>query len=231
MSGVFWKVFSKNYYCIINAINTIVVEQKIGQIISDSFCAHFGEDQSEYLNPANYLQKASNAGHLKGLIAILDRVANTFGQISKMYSILQMPQQRQVVTAFTDLTTFQLSSILSCLTYFRNVCAHNERLYSFRLLQHNFPNTALHGKEIIYYNDMDYKYDRQNFTILHEIGHIVLDYTGRGEHVANLRGNRHSKNGEAVYGIWKGVRVGVIRTNGKIATIFPDSKQPYRKGK
>ncbi|MGN0362127.1 MAG: hypothetical protein ACI4ET_04725, partial [Bilifractor sp.] len=32
-----------------------------------------------------------------------------------------MPQQRQVVTAFTDLTTFQLSSILSCLTYFRNV--------------------------------------------------------------------------------------------------------------
>jgi hypothetical protein len=165
------------------------------------------------------------------LIAILDRVANTFGQISKMYSILQMPQQRQVVTAFTDLTTFQLSSILSCLTYFRNVCAHNERLYSFRLLQHNFPNTALHGKEIIYYNDMDYKYDRQNFTILHEIGHIVLDHTGRGEHVANLRGNRHSKNGEAVYGIWKGVRVGVIRTNGKIATIFPDSKQPYRKGK
>ena len=25
------------------------------------------------------------------------------------------------------------------------------------------------GKEIIYYNDMDYKYDRQNFTILHEM--------------------------------------------------------------
>lgn len=38
------------------------------------------------------------------------------------------------------------------------------------------------GKEMIFYNDMDYKYDRQNFTILHEIGHIVLDHTGRGEH-------------------------------------------------
>lgn len=62
------------------------------------------------------------------------------------------------------------------------------------------------------------------------------DWTSRdirhaGEHVANLRGNRHSKNGEAVFGTWKGVRVGVIRTNGKIATIFPDSKQPYKKGK
>ena len=29
--------------------------------------------------------------------------------------------------------------------------------------------------------------------------------------------------------MWKGVRVGVIRTFGKIATIFPDSNQPYTK--
>lgn len=55
------------------------------------------------------------------------------------------------------------------------------------------------------------------------------DIKHAGEHVANLRGNRHSKDGEPVYGMWKGVRVGVIRTNGIIATIFPDSKQPYSK--
>ena len=42
------------------------------------------------------------------------------------------------------------------------------------------------------------------------------------------RGNRHVKDGIAVFGMWKGVRVGVIRTNGKIGTIFPDSKQPYK---
>jgi hypothetical protein len=29
--------------------------------------------------------------------------------------------------------------------------------------------------------------------------------------------------------MWKGVRVGVIRTNGIIATIFPDSNQPTKK--
>lgn len=56
------------------------------------------------------------------------------------------------------------------------------------------------------------------------------DIKHAGEHVANLKGNRHGKDGEAVFGIWKGVRVGIIRTNGKIATIFPDSKQPYKKG-
>ena len=54
------------------------------------------------------------------------------------------------------------------------------------------------------------------------------DIKHAGEHVANLRGNRHVKDGIAVFGMWKGVRVGVIRTNGKIGTIFSDSKQPYK---
>ena len=32
-----------------------------------------------------------------------------------------------------------------------------------------------------------------------------------------------------MYGTWKGVRVGVKRTNGKVSTIFPDLKQPNKK--
>ena len=55
------------------------------------------------------------------------------------------------------------------------------------------------------------------------------DIKHAGEHVANLKGNRHSKDGEAVFGMWKGVRVGVIRTHGIIATIFPDIKQPKKR--
>lgn len=55
------------------------------------------------------------------------------------------------------------------------------------------------------------------------------DIKHAGEHVANLKGNRHSKDGVAVFGMWKGVRVGVIRTHGQIGTIFPDSKQPTSK--
>lgn len=55
------------------------------------------------------------------------------------------------------------------------------------------------------------------------------DIKRAGEHVANLKKNRHSKDGVAVFGMWKGVKVGVIRTNGKIATIFPDTNQPYTK--
>lgn len=56
------------------------------------------------------------------------------------------------------------------------------------------------------------------------------DIKHAGEHVANLKSNRHTPDGKRMYGMWKGVRVGVIKTNGKIGTIFPDSKQPTRKG-
>ncbi len=56
------------------------------------------------------------------------------------------------------------------------------------------------------------------------------DIKHAGEHVANLKHNRHIKDGVAFFGMWKGVRVGVIRTHGQIGTIFPDSTQPRRKG-
>ena len=55
------------------------------------------------------------------------------------------------------------------------------------------------------------------------------DIKHAGEHVANLKTNRHVKDGVPIFGMWKGVRVGVIHTNGKIGTIFPDSKQPNKK--
>ena len=51
------------------------------------------------------------------------------------------------------------------------------------------------------------------------------DIRHAGEHVAGLKGNRHVPDGKAVYGVYQGVRVGVIRTNGKIATVFPDADQ------
>ena len=55
------------------------------------------------------------------------------------------------------------------------------------------------------------------------------DIKHAGEHVANLKGNKHVKDGVIVFGNWKGVRVGVIRTRGQIGTIFPDSNQPFKK--
>lgn len=55
------------------------------------------------------------------------------------------------------------------------------------------------------------------------------DIQKAGEHVAALKCNKHVQDGYNMYGTWKGVRVGVKRTNGKISTIFPDLKQPTKK--
>ena len=51
------------------------------------------------------------------------------------------------------------------------------------------------------------------------------DIRHAGEHVAGLKSNRHVPDGETIYGNYKGVRVGVKRTHGKIATVFPDADQ------
>lgn len=51
------------------------------------------------------------------------------------------------------------------------------------------------------------------------------DIRRAGEHVANLKGNKNVPDGTTVFGVYKGVRVGVKRTNGRISTIFPDVNQ------
>ncbi|PWL03706.1 EndoU domain-containing protein [Hallerella porci] len=46
------------------------------------------------------------------------------------------------------------------------------------------------------------------------------------EHVARLYRNRNAPDGLTIFGTYKGVRVGVMKTNGQIATAFPDKFQP-----
>lgn len=59
------------------------------------------------------------------------------------------------------------------------------------------------------------------------------DIRRAGEHVASLKTNKHTTNGKAMFGIYKGVKVGVIKTHGRIGTVFPDSNQNsiYRRKK
>ena len=53
------------------------------------------------------------------------------------------------------------------------------------------------------------------------------DIKNAGEYVANLPENQEKGNGEWMFGVYKGVRVGVIKNNGSIGTITPDnSRQP-----
>jgi abortive infection bacteriophage resistance protein len=71
--------------------------------------------------------------------------ALTFGQTSNFYRLLPFKLQSDISKAYPHINEKSLERYLKCLTLFRNVCAHNERLYNFRL-QIDFPDTNLHKK-------------------------------------------------------------------------------------
>ena len=54
----------------------------------------------------------------------------------------------------------------------------DKRLAVTRCSPDGFYVERYNGKEYIYYNDIDATYERINMTLLHEIGHCVLDHTG-----------------------------------------------------
>lgn len=148
------------------------IERKMRQLISYHFCFLHGEQQSTYLNPSNYNNSPQNKPAVNRLISILNYQANqntehayllhqrrlyhniplwvlihtlTYGQISKFYSLLPFGLQSSISKEFPTVNEHELERYLKILTLFRNVCAHNERLYSFRT-QLDFPDTRLHTK-------------------------------------------------------------------------------------
>lgn len=59
--------------------------------------------------------------------------AMTFGRISKMYSLLQESTQQKISEDFKIASQKDMGQMLNMLTLFRNVCAHNERLYDYNI--------------------------------------------------------------------------------------------------
>lgn len=145
------------------------IELKIRQLISYSFCDIYGEQQSEYLDKNNYSKNAPHNQLLK-LIGILDGFANintdheylvyhrnayhnvplwiimnalTIGQTSKLYSFLQSKVQAKISKMYTGVNEGELDKYLMLITLYRNVCAHNERLYCYR------PHDTLQDTEIL----------------------------------------------------------------------------------
>lgn len=148
------------------------IECRMRQLISYHFCAFHGEQQAAYLDPHNYKLNRKNTNDINRLINILDYQANknmdhayvvhqrnvyhnvplwvlintlTYGQISKLYTLLPFQLQSSISKNFPHVKEKSLEQYLKALTLFRNVCAHNERLFSFRT-QIDFPDTKLHSK-------------------------------------------------------------------------------------
>lgn len=149
-----------------------LIEQNLRSLISYHFSETYSPNESDYLNTANYNFSHKNASGIKKLIQMLTIEAHsntnhpyivyqratynniplwvmvntlTFGQLSKMYSFLKTGTQSKISRHFHKVSEKELGQYLKSLTHFRNVCAHNERLFSFRC-RLDIPDTILHKK-------------------------------------------------------------------------------------
>lgn len=71
--------------------------------------------------------------------------ALTFGQISKMYQYSTSDIRTKVSLNFANMSEVQLHQLIRIVASCRNVCAHNERLYSFQVNE-AIPDMVLHSK-------------------------------------------------------------------------------------
>lgn len=147
-------------------------EQKMRSLISYHFCDTYSEKQEDYLNKLHYNNVGRNKKKISDLITILEREANdntehtyvvyqrktygnvpmwvimktlTFGQMSKMYSFLTNSMKTKISRQFDHVSEKELIQYMKVLTLYRNVCAHNERLFSYKS-RYVIPDTELHSK-------------------------------------------------------------------------------------
>lgn len=149
------------------------MENEIKSQVSYYFTERNGENQKEYLDRPNYnYTRKKNQRDIDRLIKILEGYvvkptdyhyinhaqrkygnvplwvltnALTFGNISKMYMLLPQDIQIKVSRNYQCINESQMISILTVLVKFRNVCAHGERLFTYRTAD-SIPDLPIHIK-------------------------------------------------------------------------------------
>lgn len=85
----------------------------------------------------------------------------TFGNISKMYSFSKPSLQAKISKEFVELRENDIGDILNVLSKFRNVCAHNERLFNYKTTK-AIPDLSVHIKLKIPKVGNFYKYGKND---------------------------------------------------------------------
>lgn len=157
----------------------LIVELNIKSLLSYSFCKKYGENQSEYQNAVNYNYTPRNQRDINDLIQILTNQINnserfsyvdhqakqhnniplwvlvktlSFGKISKMYSLQKDSIKSDIAKEFPLVKENHLAIMLDVLSRYRNVCAHNERLFDFKYKQSRLKTTFVHKYFNLYTN-------------------------------------------------------------------------------
>lgn len=163
------------------------IERNLRSLMSYYFTETYGAAQKEYLNPQNYDLTKKNQYTVERLIATLERAANTqdyayinyyreqygdiplwvlsnvltFGNLSKMFRVFPQSLKSKVSKNFAPLNPHQMKQFLSVLTKYRNVCAHGERLFTYKTVD-AIADTPIHQELAIEKSGNQYKYGKQD---------------------------------------------------------------------
>lgn len=163
------------------------IERHMRSLMSYYFSEKYGESQTAYLDENNYNNSRRNHKIISRLISTLQRAVNTtdyvyinyyranynniplwvlsnvltFGNLSKMYKVFPQSLQSKVCKNFGCINRKQMEQFLSVLTKFRNVCAHGERLFTYRTID-NISDLPLHQKMQIPKQGIQYLYGKND---------------------------------------------------------------------
>lgn len=149
------------------------IEQNMKSLLSYYFTKKYGENQIHYLSVNSYTSIPKHGRGVKKMVNMLNNIAITsngydyimyhrntynnvplwvlvkvltFGNISHMYQYIPQSLQAKISKDFGGVNENDLMRFFRVLTKFRNVCAHGERLYSYRLRKEDIPDMDIHLK-------------------------------------------------------------------------------------
>ncbi|MCD8036179.1 MAG: Abi family protein [Clostridiales bacterium] len=204
------------------------VENHIKSLLSYAFCEKYGESQNAYLNKQNYNYSGrkniedidklvdhvlakyvahnkdyhyiNHARSVHGNIPLwILKNALTFGNISVMYSVLPQDIQFKISSNFQGINESQLKQVLRYLVRFRNVCAHGERLFSYRNVE-SIPDFPIHNKLQIPKSGNQYIYGKHDlFAVTITLKYLLPkeDFLEFKHRLSRLL-NNHSKNQQGI---------------------------------
>lgn len=166
----------------------LVVENNIKSIISYQLSKKYGFREKDYLNPKNFTQDNLKQRQVHDILNKMKRQIRvngrqhtatmhyldnygyiplwvlvkvlSFGILSELYNILKSEDAQAIAEIYhTDIES--LSTYLSILANFRNLCAHEDILYDHRT-QKEIPDTRYHHSLKIDMTDDHYNYGKND---------------------------------------------------------------------
>ncbi len=166
----------------------LIIENNIKSVISHYMSKKYGYHEKQYLNPKNFKTESFKLTHVNDVLNKVKRQIRlnskqhratqhyvkkygfiplwvsvkvlSFGIVSELYSILKYEDQKEIAEIY-GIEVDELTSYLTLLSNYRNLCAHEDILYDCRT-QRTIPNSFIHEKlGIKKYND-EYKYGKND---------------------------------------------------------------------